>query len=176
MSKETSHDLRKVSVEGRMFDGSLDPEYQYKKIYLAYILYIEQLTELLFETGGAELALKGVQRGASAGAKKLGKHIVRDFGLPKDLEGVGKMMEIYNGIYSSYNIKSTLEEDAVITVLNDCTHWDLLFKEKNIRCVESCTHHEIPSMIKAAGDYEVTMPESKPCGDSRCVWKIKKKS
>jgi hypothetical protein len=54
----------------------------------------------------------------------VGEHIVRDFGLPKDLEGAGKLMGIYNAIFSSYDIKSEVQGDSVITVLNDCTHWD----------------------------------------------------
>lgn len=174
MSTKSSHDSRKFHVEGKMYDKPIDPEYQYRKIYLALIIYIEQVTQYLYEKGGAEMALECVERGASAWASKLGAHIVRDFNLPKDLEGVGKLMEIYNALFSSYNIKSTIEGDSVITVLNDCTHWDMLFKEKNIRCEESCTFHEIPSAIKAAGNYTVTMPESRPCGASRCVWKITK--
>lgn len=170
----TSHASRKVSVEGKMHGESLDPEYQYRKIYLALLLYVREMTELLYQKGGSELALEGIQRGASAWASKLGEQIVRDFGLPKNLEGAGKLMEIYNGIFSSYDITSEVRGDSVVTVLNDCTHWDHLFKDKNIRCDRSCTNHEIPSVIKANGKYHVTMPESRPCGDSRCVFKITK--
>jgi predicted ArsR family transcriptional regulator len=171
-----SHDSRKVEVEGRMYTEPLDPEYQYRKIYLALLLYVREMMELLYERGGSELAQEGVQRGASVWASKLGEQIVRDFDLTKDLEGVGKLMEIYNGIFSSYNIRSEVEDDSVVTVLNDCTHWDLLMKDKGVRCDQSCTHHEIPSVVKAAGDYTVTMPESRPCGDSRCVFKITRAS
>jgi len=169
---DTSHETRKVSVDGKMHDGPLDPEYQYRKIYLALLLFVREVTELLHEKGGSELALQGIQRGASAWASKLGEQIVRDFGLPKDLEGAGRLMEIYNGIFSSYDIKSEVQGDSVITVLNDCTHWDQLFKTKGVRCDQSCTNHEIPSVVKATGNYRVTMPESRPCGDSRCVFKI----
>jgi len=174
MSDTTSHEARKVSAEAKMFDEPLDPEYQYRKIYLALLLYVREMTELLYEKGGPELALDGIQRGASAWASKLGEQIVRDFKLPKDLEGAGKLMEIYNGLFSSYNIRSEVQGDSVITVLNDCTHWDHLFKAKNVRCDQSCTNHEIPSVVKATGKYLVTMPESRPCGDSRCVFKITK--
>ncbi len=170
----TSHELRKVSVEGKMHGAELPPEYQYRKIYLALLLYVREMTDFLYETGGAALALEGMQRGSAAWAAKLGEQIVRDFGLTKDLDGVGKLMEIYNGVFSSYDITSEVHGDSVITVLNDCTHWDKLFKDKNIRCDQSCTHHEIPSAVKAAGNYTVSMPESRPCGDSRCVFKITK--
>jgi hypothetical protein len=168
----TSHESRKTSVEGRMYEGDLDPAYQYRKIYLALLLFVREMTELLYEKGGSELALEGIQRGASAWADKLGEQIVRDFGLPKSPEGAGKLMEIYNGIFSSYDIKSEVQGESVITVLNDCTHWDQLFKNKGVRCDQSCTHHEIPSVVRATGNYAVTMPESRPCGDSRCVFKI----
>lgn len=170
----SSHERRNVSVEGKMHEEELDPVYQYRKIYLALLLYVREMTELLYETGGAALALEGVQRGSSAWATKLGQQIVRDFGLTQDLEGVEKLMEIYNGVFSSYDINSEVRGDSVITVLNDCTHWDNLFKDRGIRCDQSCTHHEIPSAVKAAGNYTVTMPESRPCGDSRCVFKITK--
>jgi hypothetical protein len=171
---ETSHDARKVTVEGRMFSGEVSPEYQFRKIYLALLLYVREMTDLLYERGGSELALEGIERGAAAWASKLGEHIVRDFGLPKDLEGAGKLMEIYNAIFSSYDIKSEVQGDSVITVLNDCTHWDHLMKQKGVRCDESCTYHEIPSALKAVGNFHVSMPESRPCGDSRCVFKITK--
>ena len=171
---DTSHDARKVTVEGRMFSGEIDPEYQYRKIYLALLLFVQEMTELLYERGGSELALEGIQRGASTWAGKLGEQIVRDFGLPRDLEGAGKLMEIYNAVFSSYDIKSEVQGDSVITVLNDCTHWDQLFKHKGVRCDQSCTNHEIPAVVKAAGNYRVSMPESRPCGDSRCVFKITK--
>lgn len=174
MSAKTSHEARKVVVKGRMYDGPLDPEYQYRKIYLALLLYVREMTNLLHERGGSDLALEGIQRGSAAWASKLGEQIVRDFGLKKNLEGAGKLMEIYNGLFSSYNIRSEVQGDSVVTVLNDCTHWDHLMKEKGVRCDKSCTHHEIPAMIKATGNYRVTMPESRPSGDPRCIFKITK--
>ncbi|MBM3555099.1 MAG: hypothetical protein FJX47_06045 [Alphaproteobacteria bacterium] len=172
MSTTTHHDARRIDVPGRMHGQPLDPAYQYRKIYLALLLYVREMTNLLHEKGGPELALKGIQRGSAAWASKLSEQIVSDFGLTRDLVGTGKLMEIYNGIFSSYNIRSEVQGDSVVTVLNDCTHWDLLMKDKNVRCDQSCTHHEIPSVVKATGRYQVTMPESRPCGDSRCVFKI----
>lgn len=40
-----SHDARKIQIEGKMHNEPIDPEYQYRKIYLALLLYIDQVTQ-----------------------------------------------------------------------------------------------------------------------------------
>lgn len=149
-------------------------DFKFRKISLAFILTIRENMKIQIEQGGPELALASLKRTASALATKLGKHIVRDYELPKSMEGALQLLDIYNQIFAAAEMNAYLVGNIGYFDILDCTHWDLLCKPLGINCDESCENHEIPGVLKALGDSDVEFVQCKPRGGDRCSFKITK--
>jgi len=154
-------------------EPSLD--FKFRKISLTWILTLGETIKILLEQGGPELAQIGVERTADAWAPKLGKHIVRDYGIPDTVEGALQLLHTYNQIFTAAKMNAYLEGDIGYFEILDCTHWDLMCGPLGIRCDESCENHECPSLLKALGDFDIKFIECKPRGGDRCSLKITKK-
>ena len=153
-------------------------EYRFRKILLTLLIALRSDFELFKETGGVELATKGMFNASSAWGKKIAEHIARDFNLPKTIEGALKSCIIYNAIWNTKKHHIYMEDGAGYYVLEDCTHWDLMIKPLGLKCDTSCREHETPNALSALLDmneYNLELLESKPQGDERCVFKITKK-
>ena len=149
-------------------------EYRYRKIYLAMMICFKSNLDFMVEKGGIEMAQEGFQRAASGFSKKLGQHIVRDFKIPSTLEGAMQLSEIYNRyIANSKLLKHYIEDDAGYVNINDCTFWEMLCKENNIRCNNSCIKHEGQSLFSNLDfEFNLEMIECKPDGDKNCIFKV----
>ncbi len=154
-------------------EASLD--FKFRKISLAWILTLGESIQIMLEQGGPELALAGVKRTAAVWADKLGKHIVRDYGIPNTVEGALQLLDMYNQIFTASEMNAYTEGDVGYFEILDCTHWDLLCKPLGIRCDESCENHELPSVLKNLGDFKCKFIQCKPRGGDRCSLKITKK-
>ncbi len=154
-------------------EPSLD--FKFRKISLTWILTLRENIKILAEQGGPELALAGVKRSAAVWAEKLGKHVVRDYKIPNTIEGALQLLDIYNQIFTASKMKAYTESETGYFEILDCTHWDLLCKPLGIQCNESCEDHEIPTVLKTLGDFNVEFAQCKPCGGDRCTFKITRK-
>jgi len=153
-------------------------EYRYRKILLTLLIGLKSDFDLLRETGGVELATKGMFNATSAWGKKIGAHIARDFNLPKTIEGALELAIIYNTVWNTKKHYIYMEDGAGYYVLEDCTHWDLMIKPLGMKCDRSCREHEMPNILSTlldTNEYNFELLESKPQGHERCVVKITKK-
>jgi hypothetical protein len=130
--------------------------------------------QIQIEQGGPELAFAGLIRTILSYAAKLGEHIVRDYELPKSMEGALQLLVIYNQIFTAKKMNAYLVGNIGYFDILDCTHWDLLCGPLGINCDENCESHEIPSVLKVLGDFDVKLVKCKPRGGDRCSWEITK--
>jgi hypothetical protein len=163
-------------VGRRIVPPEVSDDYKYRRIYLAFLKSLETMMPVIVKHEGVEGARRVYFAATGNFARALGKKIVKDYALAPDLEGALKLMEIYNHIFGSDQLYSTLTPDAAYHIIADCTLWDKMFKPAKTRCDESCTQSEIPHLLETLGPgFAVEMPESRPAGAERCVFKITRK-
>ncbi len=151
-------------------------DFKYRRIYLAFLKSMEVMMPVIVKHEGMDEGIKVYFKATKTFAKALGKRTVEDYGISADPEGVATLLEVYNRIFSAEKLWSTIDGDVVYHVIEDCTLWEKMFKPLNIKCNESCENSEIPAVIgNLGGEFEVKMPECRPNGDDRCVFKITKK-
>ena len=151
-------------------------DYKYLKIYLAFLKSMEVLMPVIMKHEGMEEGLETYFKATKTFAKALGKRASKDYDIPATPEGVAKLLEVYNRIFSSEKLWSTIDGEVVYHVIEDCSLWDKMFKPLNVKCNKSCENSEIPAVIGSLdGEFKVEMPECRPNGDDRCVFKITKK-
>ncbi len=165
-----------MEIPGRpITPPEVSDDYKYRRIYLAFLKSMEVLMPVIIKHEGMEGGMKVYFAATANFARALGKKIVRDYGLSAGLEGVLTLLEVYNRIFASEKLHSTIDGDGGYHVIEDCTLWEKMFKPLQVRCDRSCAKSEIPHLLSTLGPgFEVEMPESRPAGASRCVFKITK--
>jgi hypothetical protein len=163
-----------METAGRRIEPpEVSADYKYRRIYLAFLKSLETMMPVIVKHEGVEGAKKVYFAATGNFARALGHKIVKDYALAPDLEGALRLLEVYNRIFGSEKLYSTLDHDAAYHVIEDCTLWEKMFKPTKTRCDESCTHSEIPHLLKTLGPgFQVEMPESRPAGNECCVFKI----
>jgi hypothetical protein len=160
----------------RIEPPEVSDDYKYRRIYLAFLKSMETMMPVIVKHEGVEGGKKVYFAATANFARALGRKIVKDYAIAPDLEGALRLLEVYNRIFASEKLYSTLDTDAAYHVIEDCSLWEKMFKPTKTRCDESCTQSEIPHLLKTLGpDFQVEMPESRPAGGQRCVFKITKK-